>query len=233
MTFLILFSFSSYSYQDTTELFISVIKSKYPHLQELIIKLEDSSDFMAKATRDSEKRPLIVLSNDYLKRFGFKTNEILLLLCHELGHFEAGAPYKKRGRSELPSWSSAEGQADYYSTLKCIKHFDLCKIKPAQKYMSQKLTDDIYELCSNKDSCCKNALKSIFHLIASYREFKNSHESLDFIHGGLYPVYYTILDHPSLQCRLDTLTRGYFCSEYKDGECQETSYVRPNCWFGK
>ena len=48
------------------------------------------------------------------------SNTLMLLLCHELGHFLGGPPLKSR-----TGWSSTEGQADYYSTAHCMKNFEV------------------------------------------------------------------------------------------------------------
>jgi len=45
---------------------------------------------------------------------------LLLLLCHELGHFLGGPPLKSR-----TGWSSTEGQADYYSTAVCLRNLGI------------------------------------------------------------------------------------------------------------
>ena len=44
------------------------------------------------------------------------SDTLLLLLCHEIGHYLGGPPTKSRG-----GWSSTEGQADYYSAYKCAR----------------------------------------------------------------------------------------------------------------
>ena len=52
---------------------------------------------------------------------GMSKDVLNLVLCHELGHFDGGLPKKFRGYSQMLSWSSAEGQADYFSTSVCFR----------------------------------------------------------------------------------------------------------------
>ncbi len=48
------------------------------------------------------------------------TDGLAMVACHEIGHFLGGEPKKLRGRSNKKSWSSAEGQADYYAA-RCLE----------------------------------------------------------------------------------------------------------------
>ncbi|MDO9184154.1 MAG: hypothetical protein Q7U04_17200, partial [Bacteriovorax sp.] len=75
------------------------------------------------ATRDDANNAVIVI-NGGLARHPLMTRDgFLLLVCHEIGHHLGGAPKILRGNSGLKSWSSAEGQADYYATTKCLPKF--------------------------------------------------------------------------------------------------------------
>ena len=39
------------------------------------------------------------------------------VVCHEIGHHIGGAPLKE----DVNTWAAAEGQADYFTTLKCLR----------------------------------------------------------------------------------------------------------------
>ncbi len=99
-----------------------------------------------------------------------------LLLCHEIGHFLGGAPLKSR-----TGWSSTEGQADYYSSLKCAKLLNLSE-------------EDLIE--------GSLALTKIYAEVV--REPEPSLDRCD-----ERRVLRTNFGYPSVQCRLDTILSGW------------------------
>ena len=59
------------------------------------------------------------LTNEYMT-----LDSLALLVCHELGHFLGGAPKRiYLDPEEDQEWNTVEGQADYFSTLKCMKRY--------------------------------------------------------------------------------------------------------------
>ncbi|MGZ3808169.1 MAG: hypothetical protein ACXVCE_08790, partial [Bacteriovorax sp.] len=75
------------------------------------------------ATRDDANNPVIVMNGGLARHPQMTKDGFLLLVCHEIGHHLGGAPKVLRGTSGLRGWSSAEGQADYYATTKCLPRF--------------------------------------------------------------------------------------------------------------
>ena len=79
----------------------------------------------AYATLDDSGNPKVNITYGMYKHNKMNVNVLKLLVCHELGHAFGGLPKQNRGNSELKSWSTAEGQADYYSILECAKKLSL------------------------------------------------------------------------------------------------------------
>jgi hypothetical protein len=199
---------------------------------EVKIERKVLDNFLIYSTKNSEKKPLIVYSEVNFEKFQFTELEKVLLFCHELGHFKAGAPYKTRGRSQKLSWSSAEGQADYYSTAFCLKDFSITELS-FKEVDDIDISNQIYHLCPDFE--CIKVLSSIYNVIRIYQSFTNSHEKLSFIDSNHSVPTSTILDYPSNQCRLNTLRNGYFCQEIDaiENDCFIKDFARPTCWFIK
>lgn len=231
MLLLITLLFINASYSSITEEIITKIQdSQSFNLENLKIEAGDSKDYLIYATRDLKKQPKVIYSAENFKNFSISELESVILFCHEIGHFKGGAPYKKRGRSQKLSWSSAEGQADYYSTLLCLKEFDIEKLGH-RVVENKKINNEIMNLCD--DFNCIKVLSSIYHVVKTYQKFTNSHQELTFYGVNTLPPMDTLLDYPSPQCRLTTMTRGYFCKEANTEkvDCAYREYARPDCWF--
>ena len=144
-----------------------------------------------------------------------------LLLCHEVGHVLGGAPKQSPGH-----WSSSEGQADYYSTSKCIK-----RILPNDDNLHQRI---------RKASLALAQLDALGN--------GNHPEAVSLDNKDKTIVLNSISTHPNSQCRLDTLIAGLNCKvdPYLDfdrtdsniGACTRknadnsiSKAARPRCWF--
>ncbi len=86
----------------------------------LTIRLEALNPKVNAETLKQGNQLTIEVLGGMLRHREMNQNVMLLLLCHEIGHFLGGPPLKSRN-----GWSSVEGQADYYSTAICIKNFNL------------------------------------------------------------------------------------------------------------
>ena len=96
-----------------------IIQAKYQKI--LSIRGEwNEAKVDAYATRDDDNNPVIVVQGGLARHKNMDSNGLLLILCHELGHHYGGAPKSFRGSSKRRSWSSAEGQADYFASNKCM-----------------------------------------------------------------------------------------------------------------
>jgi hypothetical protein len=96
----------------------------YSHLlapeNDLVIKLEALNPRVNAEIIRQDKKVVISIMGGMLNHPKMTEDAFKLLLCHELGHFKGGAPFKSRG-----GWSSTEGQADYYTGLGCARHLGM------------------------------------------------------------------------------------------------------------
>ncbi|MAX67404.1 MAG: hypothetical protein QF441_04915 [Bacteriovoracaceae bacterium] len=212
-----------------------IIREKYD--KKLIVKDEwDNKDVDAYATRDMQDNPIIVLKGGLVRHPQMSENGLLLILCHELGHHYGGAPKSFRGRSTKRSWSSAEGQADYFATNKCMS-----------KIFEMGLLFDAYDF--SKTSKCKtdlclatfNAAMSVSRVFASLKlDWSEPNPNSE----SSYRVSRTFYGHPKPQCRFDTYIAGSLCVEKFDSDFDDENYAigscthenrpeaaRPTCWF--
>lgn len=188
---------------------------------------------------------LITIYGGIARHKAISIDGLNLILCHELGHHMGG--YPKKGTNK---WSSAEGQSDYYATMKCLRK--LWQNEDNHKKIKDRLVPQtVKDLCyksftSNQDrSLCQRmslAGKSVALMI----------QDLD--HDSIEPMFNTPdtsvvrsinYMHPYAQCRLDTLFQGSICpvhftKNFSDddevlGSCHSRNGhsigIRPRCWF--
>jgi hypothetical protein len=179
-----------------------------------------------------------------------------LVACHEMGHHLGGAPKYKNGW--LPwstsSWASNEGEADYYSTLKCLRRYfavDNSSFVSENKWLSNSVDPLVDSRCN---AMFDNTDERNFCVRGSYAGLATS-RLLNSLGGRKVPpdfgtpdstvVSKTNDNHPQAQCRLDTYFSGATCSvavsenlsnrDYRPGSCYDankTKYgLRPKCWF--
>ncbi|MBF0360012.1 MAG: hypothetical protein HQK49_03335 [Oligoflexia bacterium] len=140
-----------------------------------------------------------------------------IVLCHELGHAFAGSPYLNSD-----THVSAEGQADYYSTLTCYskiasKVTELSKIVNSSDFIKAKCSryNDNQINYANCVAKLEGGL-SIGRLLSTLdNETAPQYETPDTI-----VVSETELSYPATtQCRIDTYLAGTL------------AISRPACWF--
>lgn len=169
-----------------------------------------------------------------------------LVICHELGHHIGGFPKKIINRRT--HWSSAEGQADYWATLKCLRR--LFENDDNETLLQGvKIPQTLTKYCElsfgtrgHRDLCKRIGLAgvAVANLNASAT---NSTPSLDTPSQEVVSATYE--KHPKPQCRLDTYFQGTICddiwenwvsqTEEMKGTCHSghghTIGLRPSCWF--
>jgi hypothetical protein len=167
----------------------------------------------------------------------------LYVTCHELGHHLGGFP-------KIPNqpWSSTEGEADYYATLRCMK--DLMKGDPENaKAGSLDLPGSVKKSCrkmfSDEESVniCLRSTKAgedTFRVLQA-KDTGKADESLFTM--WMMPALKTMDNHPDYDCRAETAFRGAVCTasgEMSDtdetvGACHKKNGnkigARPRCWF--
>lgn len=212
-----------------------IIMNKYQ--KKLVFENDwDAQRVNASATRDDDNNPVIKVSGGLARHPEITKNGLILILCHELGHHLGGAPKSFRGRSKKRSWSSAEGQADYFATTKCMPKMVLNDV------LYQETVKMDHPQCQN-DLCKKiaPAALSVGNLFAS---LKGEWERPSIETKSPHSVFRTFYQHPTPQCRLDTFIAGSLCSadfdidfdnsDHKIGSCLsdlEPEAARPKCWF--
>lgn len=173
---------------------------------------------------------------------------IALVLCHEIGHHLAGKPKHKRYFTD--SWASAEGQSDYFSTLKCLRRYFL--ETGATQVDTTKLPSSVVQACdaSFSDQTMQNICKTSMVASEVMAKVLNSlkktpRPDLGFENPDSTVVSKVFLKHPNPQCRLDTYYAGGVCTVphnekidiKQDGVAQCTRKksfskgLRPLCWY--
>lgn len=168
----------------------------------------------------------------------------LATACHELGHVIGGAPKEE---SQWRPHHTIEGQADYFTTLKCLRW--VMKDEELRSLLTGSQDPLVIEKCQSQfknsyegENCQKNAQAGL-DFVRLFEGSKNPRERANFstpspiVAGGTYGI------HPNFQCRLDIFFAGALCQESEKlslsqknpfvGACQEGLGARPVCWFIK
>lgn len=179
---------------------------------------------------------------------GMTTDAFALVACHELGHHFGGAPrYTRYGGT----WASSEGQADYYGTLKCMKHYlngednvgYIANVKvPATV---SKKCNAVYSDSDDAAICVRSSLAGLL-LAQILNELGGGSSTVSFDTPDTRVVSTTLYNnYPAVQCRLDSYVAGALCNKSVDeltsstnvlaGTCNTSQGdvigVRPLCWF--
>ena len=171
----------------------------------------------------------------------------LAVACHEVGHHLGGAP-----KFADDDWGSVEGQADYYTTLKCLRRMflkdDNAKVLANVKLDPLAVKSCVAEGLSQQDEeiCIRSVMAGAS--LASVLSVMNRNKALPKLSTpDKSRVQSTDENHPKSQCRLDTYFQGALCrvkytealdnSDYRLGTCADESLYddgfRPSCWFAK
>jgi hypothetical protein len=204
-----------------------------------------TSDFPMQAPvfmnlKQTPKTFTIQISGGLINDEPMTTDTLALSICHELGHLLGGGP-KKMPDSARMGWLSAEGQADYYSTLKCFrKVIPVLSLSPAdQAALAESEEQAIHKLCSNSE--CERTLRAADRLINALAA-RNGGGPVGLTTPSDVVVETTnAAAYPPFQCRLDTMVRGSFCdtgpdenlsdTDWNQGTCSEKNNSRPLCWY--
>ena len=126
-----------------------------------------------------------------------------LILCHEVGHYVAGEPYRSGG-------ISAEGQADYWAMRACLGRI-INQIEANSGGVGQ-------QLCRGNQVCAKmaNAGEEVGQWL---NMIIGSHQRVSILNEDRNTVYRTNVMYPSVQCRLQTFKNAIF------------NRPRPRCWY--
>ncbi len=215
------------------------------HNRELIIFGSWASNTVNAYAEQGDKKVMITVYGGLARHKAITNDGLVATLCHELGHHFGGYPKKTTNR-----WSSAEGQADYYATMKCLRRI--------WEKADNKLALQNRVIPAHLSSECSNTFKDEkSRLLCERMGLAGLSISLmiqDLDHDSIEPKFHTPDDlvvrainymHPYAQCRLDTYFQGAICSvpqsiEFDDdderiGACHshhgDVRGLRPRCWF--
>lgn len=145
----------------------------------------------------------------------------ILTLCHELGHLLGGSPHRMQ--------ISFEGQADYFSAMKCMERI-LSRLDVPEKNIENIPSGCVGDYCHRRFS-------GIRSLTSYYAELeKRPVPSLNSPDQRV--VEQSLRGHPGSQCRFDTMVAALRCSSRlpfsydnsSEGACSGLG-ARPACWF--
>jgi hypothetical protein len=201
----------------------------------------DSDRVNAHATRDNANNAVIVINGGLVRHPLMTRDALTAIICHELGHQFGGAPKQRRGNTDMRSWSSAEGQADYYATTKCLPHLfnDDNQNRRSSLFIDEKKYLHLSEICD--DAFCQRASLAALQMTRVFASLRIGTPEPSLQTPDTHQVYETDLGHPNPQCRLDTMISGLYCEIAREkkfddqdplaGACTNQPGGRPSCWF--
>lgn len=208
--------------------------------QLVVEKNWDNDRVNAHATKDQAGNLVISIDGGMVRHQYMTPDGLWMVMCHELGHHLGGAPRQFRGNSTtLKSWSSVEGQADYYAAAKCFPKVLLYKSELGEK-LNKKMQERLQQQApkNNKENGSKIELNDEEELNHAMKKCKDE-ECVRIAFAGLsmtrvfaslkeghvwpllsreemFEAYRTNTGHPSPQCRLDTIVSGANCKERRE-----------------
>lgn len=183
-----------------------------------------------------------------LARHKFITKDAFaLVVCHELGHHVGGFP---RFSGLDFTWSTNEGQSDYFSSMKCLRRY-WQRTNNESAIRSLEIPATLKDRCekawfykTDEELCQRIGMAghstSVFFGALAWSPFKPKFEK-----PSSKVTSYTLDSHPPHQCRLDTYFQGALCDvSYTEdfrgddevpGSCHlslgHSEGMRPLCWF--
>ncbi|MDG0816706.1 hypothetical protein [Bdellovibrio svalbardensis] len=169
-----------------------------------------------------------------------------LVVCHELGHHNGGAP---KSAGWYSTWATNEGGSDYFATSKCLRRF-FAEDDNAAIVAGLTIDPTAKAGCESQFSNLQDQLICL-RISEAGQQVANLFMDLS---GDSKPPKYNTPDksvvkrtndaHPATQCRLDTYLAGALCqvretevpsdTDYKVASCytpRDAVGFRPLCWF--
>lgn len=196
----------------------------------------------AHATRDDEDNLVVMLTGGLARHPLMTKDAFLLIACHEIGHFLGGAPKQFRGNTQQRTWSSAEGQADYFAATKCLPLLfqDKTETKSLDLSLNPEVKRKAFTRCDN--DVCARVVVAGWQISSVFASLKEGTIKPDITKNDPTLVDVTFMKHPNPQCRLDTFVMGANCDAPTDeafsdfdpkvGAClYAKKNARPACWY--
>ena len=170
--------------------------------------------------------------------------------CHELGHHLGGFPKNIASTKSSKKWVSSEGQADYYSALKCLR-FYFAGMNNIVFVNELEVPTEVTSACqksfinAEEIAICQRSAMAGLTLGKFFRALSEGTEQVNFFTPDKTKINQTYESHPSAQCRLDTIYQASICDKSINedvsdtdgniGACTakngDTIGLRPTCWF--
>lgn len=169
-----------------------------------------------------------------------------LVACHELGHHLGGAPKK----IAPDGWAANEGQADYWGTMKCLRHFfegDNQQAALQNLNVPSLVSSRCNSQYSNREEqlVCQRVAMAGAALGKLLNAVSNDKVVASYATPDSTIVIQTFNDHPKTQCRVDTFLQASLCDHtISETDSDTDSNVgvcsvrngdkvgnRPLCWF--
>lgn len=177
---------------------------------------------------DSARKPLgesrfvITLTGKTAQIDRMNMDGYAIVACHELGHVLGGYPLQKNA---IDSWSSVEGQADWYATNQCM--WTYVKIVNATTLIRD-FDRDFIARCDQafhgdleKIMGCLRIISGVQAMADYFNRSLPVDKKVSLFAKDSRVVEKTLQRYPSDQCRVDTYMAGLFNSP------------RPRCWFSE
>lgn len=190
--------------------------------------LWDDSTVNAESSRTEDKW-IVSIYGGMARAPGMTLEAMALTICHELGHHLGGAP--KSHRLGEATWSSAEGQADYWATSKCLKKYYMEMNRsnlPTNREIPQKFISDCELSYPSKNSresaplphgakgefiACVKVLLAVLDFSGFLNSLPDAKGEVSVFNRDPRVVRGTnINNYPKPQCRIDTLYQGTLCT---------------------
>jgi hypothetical protein len=150
---------------------------------------------------------------------------LALLVCHEVGHYFGGFPYRDVD-------FSVEGQADLYATGVCLKRVlgELEINFPSPRDVPKEFRRKCHKRYQQKENrgICEQSLLAAYQIYGIFQLTANhprNEEAAFASERGNGETSDYLLGYPSLRCRLKTWLMGIF--ENTESEALD----RPSCWY--
>lgn len=172
-----------------------------------------------------------------------------LVACHELGHHLGGAP-RKSDNTGKKIWASNEGQADYWGTMKCLRHY-LENEDNQTVVKTLNVPDSVVKSCeltysnASEQALCQRTAMAGLAVGQLFNDLSKDTVPVNFNTPDKSIVKSMFDAHPKSQCRVDTYFQASLCDHGFDqvvsatdpnvGVCTlkngDTVGNRPLCWF--
>jgi hypothetical protein len=229
--------------KDFEQFFSQSIEAEY-NSELIIFSSWKASTINAYAEQDPGKF-MITIYGGLARHKSMTADSTTLTLCHELGHHLGGYPKKSTNK-----WSSAEGQADYYATMKCgRKIWEKENNEAAIAHMTipaalMEKCDKVYSTNPDRALCVRMNMAGR-GLALMFQDLESDSLEPRFETPSQEIARAMNFMHPYNQCRLDTYFQGSLCHVDKSvnfdddketiGACHpklgDKLGNRPACWF--